>query len=256
MKKIILSTVAAMALTTSVYAEISLEIGAGIWKPSLSGDVNYKGSTINFDSLGVKDELEVSNNYLYADFKHFVPIIPNIMVQQLNYGISGNSSLNTNITFDNQTFNVGETVKTTIDMKQTDFIMYWGLPFINTLSAGVFDINYGLDAKNISGSIQINEKSKSFDEVLPLLYLNAKISIPVIDTDIVGTIKTLSYDGAKISDNEIKASIKLPISSLLVDVKVDAGYKVQNITIPSSLVDNFDAKIDTDGFFFGLSAKF
>jgi len=258
MKKILLSSIASMVIATSAsaFAGLNVEVGGGLWQPSLSGHVKYLGNNIDFDTLNPDDDTTSGNNYLYLDFSHFVPMIPNIRVEKLNYNITGDATLTT--TFDGKDF--AGNVKSELDMKQTDIIAYWGVPFLGVATAGILNVNFGLDAKNLNGYIELDDGTKtgkaSFDETLPLLYLNAKIDIPATPIELSATTKQLSYDGASISDNQAKLSVKLPIPLPLIDFKFDIGYKSQNITIPDSLVDNLDAKIDTEGVFFGLNAKF
>jgi len=259
MKKIILSSIAAMALTTSASAfmGVGIDVGTGIWQPTLAGDVQYKSTNkINFDNLGMDDKLDTSNNYVYLNFTHFVPIIPNVRIEKVGYTLFGNTKLTTDITFNDKTFTANTNVATTLDMSQVDYIAYWSVPLLNTATVGILDVNYGLDLKQLTGSIVLDSEEEKFDEMVPLFYLNAVIDIPAIPVKLDGTIKTLSYDGTKISDNEIKASINLPIPLPLIDFKLDIGYKVQNITISDKLVNDLNANLDTKGLFVGLSAKF
>jgi outer membrane protein len=260
-----------MVLTTSASAfmGIKLEAGAGVWQPELTGNIKYDssgvlGSNINFDNLGIDNDIDSKNNYYYADLEHFIPIIPNARIEFLNYTIAGNSTLSSGITFAGKSFASTSPVSTEVTMKQIDYIAYWEVPIIGTLSAGILNINYGIVAKNMIGSISLTgdvggtttTESSNFDETLPLFYLNAVVDIPFMGTEVSVTTKTLSYDGSKVSDNQIKASINMPLSIPLIDFKLDIGYKVQNITLSENLVDNLSATIDTSGVFVGINARF
>ncbi|MEA3513765.1 MAG: TIGR04219 family outer membrane beta-barrel protein [Campylobacterota bacterium] len=263
MKKITLSMITASTLlvtSSSAFMGITAEVGAGIYQPSLSGTIAYDGSNIDFGDLGTKEETTTSNNYLYAEFRHFVPIIPNARVEKLTYSIPGSATLSTPIDFAGQTYTANTNIKSDIELEQTDMILYWGVPLVGTLTAGILDLNFGLDAKNISGTINLsngtNNESSTFDETLPLLYLNARVDVPFTPVELSATTKTISYDGSSISDNEAKLSITLPLPIPLIDFKFDLGYKSQNINIDDNLVDNLNADITTDGIFYGISAKF
>jgi len=257
-KKIVLSTITAMALATSASAfmGIGVDAGSGIWKPELNGDINYKGGTIKFDNLGMEDNIDTENNYIYLNVTHFLPVIPNARIEKLNYSILGNTVLSSNLTFNNKTFNTGNTLKTKMEMTQIDYIAYWSIPLLNTTTAGILDLNYGLDIKQLTGTISFDDEEKSFDEMVPLFYLNAIVDVPMIPVELFATTKTLSYKGTKISDSEVKASITLPIPLALIDFKIDIGYKLQNIAISDKLIDDLNANIDTKGPFIGISAKF
>jgi outer membrane protein len=238
MKKLLSSITLATLLSTSANAFIGLdaEVGVGVWAPEMSGDITYNGNTqYDLKNLGLDDKSFSGNSYLYADFSHFVPLIPNARVEKLQYEIEGTT--NTNISLD-----------------QTDIIAYWGIPMIPTATAGILEINFGLDIKNIKGDITIGNDDVSFDESLPLAYLNTRIDLPFAPINIEGTIKTISYDGSSINDNEIKISGVLDMA--LIDLKLDLGYRQQNITIVDSLVDDFESDVSAEGLFFGVSAKF
>lgn len=244
MKKIILSSISTLIITTSANAFIGLdaEVGGGVWIPKLSGyaNINYTGQT-NFDNNNFNDKIISNNNYLYADFNHIVPLIPNIRVEKLAYNIQN------------------KTTTTKVDMKQTDLVAYWEMPFVKLLTADVLNLNFGIDAKNLKGVIDTNQNGSShinFNKTIPLIYLNAKANLPFVPFDIEATSKAISYKGANISDNAIKISIDLPISNSLVDFKLDIGYRAQDITIADNFVTNLNTKVDTKGGFFGISAKF
>lgn len=242
MKKIILSSIVAsiMATSASAFMGLNAEIGGGIWMPSLSGTATTTNS-IDFGTANMDDKSASGNNYLYADFSHFVPVVPNIRIEKLSYNI------------DSKTISNSEKV----DMKQTDIVAYWGIPVISTATAGVLNLNVGVDVKNFKGTIDTGSSSyKSFDETLPLMYLNTRISVPFAPVNLEATAKLISYDGTKISDNEAKMSIKLPIPAPFVNFNLDIGYKTQNVTISDNLVSGLNTNLDTKGAFFGLNAKF
>lgn len=263
MKKIVLSSITSVMIATSANAfmGINAEVGAGMWSPSLSGHVQYGSSTneqLDFGDLGV--DSDSSNSYLYADFSHFVPLIPNVRVEKLSYELKGDSTLTTTPTFGNLTLTANTKVTTAVNMEQTDMIAYWGVPLLGTATAGVLNVNFGLDLKTLSGDISLTQGGTSemvkFDETLPLVYLNARVDIPFAPIKLEATTKTISYDGASIADSEAKVSFALPIPTPLITISADLGYRTQSITIPDSLVDDLDAKIDTSGMFFGVNARF
>ncbi len=264
MKKMFLVFV--LIVLNSLFAQaksgIDLELGAGVWMPTISGHIQYdqdkntKGDKIKFDEMEFDKD---AGSYIYVDFNHFVPILPNLRLERTNYKIVGNNK-NFNVDFGGVTF-AGE-LDMTIDMTQTDIITYWSVPFVSTATAGILDINFGLDAKKYDGSISLEEKTTktlekaTIDETLPLVYLNFIIDIPFAPIKFDLTTKFVSYKDAKISDNSFKLSYKMPFSNAVVDVNLDVGYRVQNITIPDSLVDNLDLNMDTKGAFYGVSVKF
>lgn len=238
MKKIITTIATTTLLASSVHAFMGLdaEVGVGVWAPKMSGDLTYDGNTrYDLNTLGLDDKSFSQNSYLYADFSHFVPIVPNARIEQLKYEIKGSGTTN-------------------LSLEQTDLIAYWGVPLISPATAGILEINFGLDIKNIKGDLVVNNDSVSFDESLPLGYLNARIDLPFAPINLEGTIKTIAYDGSSISDNELKISGIIDMA--LIDFTVDVGYRKQNITISDKLVDDFESDMSAEGMFFGVSARF
>ena len=144
MKKIVLSSAVALMMATSANAfmGINAEVGGGVWMPELSGNATIAGAggPKNFDNESMDDKKASGNNYMYADFSHFVPIIPNIRAEKLNYKIDSASGVK-------------------VDMKQTDIIAYWGVPLVGIATAGILDLNFGIDVKNLNTFIMFLQNS-------------------------------------------------------------------------------------------------
>ncbi|RLA83832.1 MAG: hypothetical protein DRG78_03160 [Epsilonproteobacteria bacterium] len=260
MKKIILSSiVASTILLSSANAGVILdfEAGAGTWNAAPSGHVNY-GDKIELENdLGLKSS---NNLYFYADFNHFVPLIPNVRIEKQELKVDATGSLGS-ISFGTGTYN--SATKTTIDLTQTDLILYWGIPGLNLLTAGILDVNFGLDLKQFDGGVTLensltgtNKTTADMSFVVPMGYVSATIDPPFIPATIGASYKIISYKDSKLSEAMAKLSINLPIPIPLIDIKADIGYKEQVLTIDNSLSDNLTADIKFSGMFFGISAKF
>lgn len=259
MNKKLLSISAIFALTTfaNAGAILDFEAGTGVWMASPSGTIKYDstqaGTSVNLKNLGLDT---TNNSYYYADFNHFVPIIPNIRVEKQNLSISGTSTGQAFI-FGGTTFNTNQTVKTDLKLTQNDFIFYWGVPGLKLATAGILDVNLGVDLKYIQGGkMTIDNKTADLDAIIPMGYLNAVVNVPFAPISISATAKQITYKNSSIKDNSAKLSYKLPLPMPLIDIKLEAGYKQQTIEISDKLVDNVNANIDNSGMFFGLNAKF
>jgi outer membrane protein len=271
MKKLITSALAACALTSGANAGMVIDVqaGAGMWAPELNGFMKYGNAVANrnfeFDQLGIDDASESyeRNNYVYIDVDHFLPLIPNIRVERLKYAISGNSTISSNISFGNLAFGVNESATTDLEMVQNDLILYWGIPGLNLLSAGILDVDFGIMGKQLDGYYQMTNNTTGatpekieFDQWIPMAYLAVQVDVPVLPLELEVSTKRISYEASEISDNMAKVSLALPIPIPLIDTKLDVGYREQILKIDPSLIDNFEADVKTKGLFFGLSAKF
>lgn len=258
MKKVLLSiaTVASLTCVANAGMILDFEAGAGAWVASPSGNIKYGSGATNIDlekNLGLDT---TTNMYYYADFNHFIPLIPNLRVERQDLSISG-TSIGQTFTFGGKNFTTGDNIKTDLTMTQNDFIMYWGVPGLNLATAGILDVNFGLDLKYIQGGeMKVGDKTADLDLLVPMGYLNAVVDLPFAPISISATMKQISYQSSKFSDNSAKISYKLPLPLPLIDIKLDAGYKKQSLDISDDLVDDVNAKIDNSGMFFGLSAKF
>lgn len=259
MKKLLYSALTASCLlcsNASAGVILDAQVGAGAWMAKTSGTIAYDAGNINLENdLGLNDS---SNGYFYADINHFVPIIPNIRIERQE--LKTNATKTANVTFGNETFS-GST-KSDIDLTQNDLILYWGIPGLNILSAGILNVDFGINIKQYDGSITLSDvnstkvESVDLDFIVPMGYLAAQIKPPFIPATISASTKMISYDGSELSDSMIMASIDLPIPFPLIDFRLDVGYKIQKLDISKDLSDDVNGNITNKGMMLGLSAKF
>ena len=258
MKKLTLSTLMAFAFaTTSANAGVivDLEAGAGVWDVAPSGTINYGREADLKQDLGLDSS---TNTYFYADFNHFVPLVPNVRAEKQELKIDATKSID-NVTFGGKNYNENTTTK--LDLSQTDVTLYWGVPGLKLLTAGMLRVDFGIDLKQFNGSITLNSTSvgtttADLDFVVPMGYVGATFDPPFVPATISASYKKISYKDSSLDDMMAKVSVNLPIPLPLIDFKLDLGYKKQTLTIDDSLSDNLSADITFDGMIFGISAKF
>ncbi len=234
---------------------LDAQVGAGAWMTKTSGSTNYEGGNINLENdLGINDS---SNTYFYADFNHFIPLVPNIRIERQE--LKTNESKSTNVTFGGTNFSSANT-NTDLDLTQNDLILYWGIPGINIATLGMLNIDIGIDIKQYEGSIELSNTSSrekaDLDFIVPMGYLAAQFKAPFIPATISASTKMSSYEGSELSDSMIMASIDLPIPLPLIDFRLDVGYKIQKYDLSEDLTDNISTDITNKGMILGLSAKF
>lgn len=258
MKKICASLAVASALfvaNANAGMVIDVEGGTGLWYAETSGDFGYKGiGQIDLQNdLGLEDD---SNGFYYIDVNHFVPIVPNVRIESQNFMSEGKTKNAVNF----KTAGVGGQIaagqKTALKLDQSDFIVYWGVPGLKTLSLGHVGVDFGLVAKKFDGYAQVGTETVNIDFTVPMGYLAASVKIPFINTKVSASTKMISYKSSSLSDSMIKASFKLPIPIPAIDVKAEVGYKTQNLDLDEDLSDDFNADIKNSGMFVGITAKF
>lgn len=260
MKKLIFSTITSSCLLFSnlnAGVALDIDVGVGSWLAKTSGNINYEGGDIDLNKdLGLDD---TSNTYFYADINHFVPILPNIRFERQE--LKTNGSKVTNVTFGGKSFSAGET-NTDANLTQNDLIFYWGIPALNLATAGILNIDLGLNIKQYDGYIQlkndtVNQNEKvDLDFIVPMGYLAVQIEPPFMPVTLSASTKMISYEGSSLSDSMVKASIDLPLPLEIVEFKLDLGYKLQKLDVSKDLSDDVNGDIKNDGFIVGLSAKF
>lgn len=258
MNKILSGLLTAGLLATFAQADvIRAEMGAGVWQNEFSGNIasaNAAGNVITtFDTalLGYKKE---TKPYVWINFKHPVPALPNLRLEYTSLDYSGTSTQS--FTYKGVTYNASASSKLTLD--QYDLIMYYNI-LDNTMWA---TLDVGLDIKLIESEFSavdnIGGNSVYVKETLPVPmgYARIRAEIPGTDIGIEGDMKYSAYKNSKIMDYRVKLDYTV-VDFFPVDVGLELGYRFEGVDI-----DGNDFSIDTtadveiDGIFFGAFIKF
>ena len=283
MKKLIVSAIAAMTFATqssAILGLIDIKAGAGGWMATPTSTVAAGIVSLNETETSMNLSGNV-NVYYYADFNHFVPLVPNLRYkhQELSFGgQNANAALGTITLGDSFSFDLTGELNTAFTLNQDDFIVYWNIPFTGIISAILpmvdFNLEFGLDAKLLTGSITMDiagTGEKTFDLVLPngspipvpMGYLAAKLDVILLPS-IYAEYKTLGFT----TDWEVRMEYVLPLPIPLLDIAVELGYKEQKINIDTTeladvpfvgdIASTFTGQMlfENKGFFAGLNAAF
>lgn len=265
MKKVIISAVAAltMAVTSAnaIAGLVDIEIGAGAWNAGPSGQITYGKTTpteVDFaDDLNLDDS---SNGYVYLRVDHFIPIVPNLRLEQQNYTTTGKGTISSGVKFGDINYAVAADTETDVTLNQQDIILYWGIPGLNALTAGILDVELGIDVKQVDGEITLTSsqgtETVDFNVPVPMGYAAVLVDIPFIPVGLEVSTKMLGMGDSKIQDTKAKVDVTLPLPIPLIELAVEAGMKQQTIQIADDLVDDLDMKFETSGVFFGANVKF
>lgn len=202
MNKLLLGAIVALLPFTAMADTIlGLKFGAGSWEHDPSGNVTSSvGGTGT--SADLKNDLrlaEDSEGYAYFQIEHPIPLIPNIKVMQTGLTTKGTGNVNTSFDFNGTTYAATTAVTTTLQLDQTDYILYYEL-LDNVVS---FDL--GINAKHIDGKATVNTESSTFSGFVPMIYAAVEIALPA-DLALGLEISTLNVDDSEISDITAKIS--------------------------------------------------
>lgn len=262
MKNIFTKVALVTALMSTAYAGaiLDLEVGGGMWSTSApTGMVKTGGQEVDLGSEAALTSTS-DNMYAWAVVDHLVPIVPNLRIEQVTLKSSGTKNLSAGlpplITF------IGD-VDTDLDMSNTDFIAYWGVPFATWLPF-LDELDFGLGVKAFSGSLLMSENISGDDLVntsfsgaaIPYGYAKLRVEPPLfMGIGLEGELKTISYDTSSFNEIILKADwgLTAPLPILDIEAGVEVGYRTMSLVI-----DSADLKTDIgfDGIFFGVYGKF
>jgi outer membrane protein len=252
MKRLITSAIAAGLLSTSAFSDmLRIEAGAGMWQNEFDGTITSKDlvgtgfDTFNTDLLGYDKE---SKMYAWFNFKHPVPIIPNVRFEYAAIDYAGVSTQS----FDYKGVTYSASANTDLTLDQYDVILYYNL-LDNT---AWITLDVGLDAKIIDAQFNATDGTNSANESetlpVPMGYARARVNVPGTGLGFEGIAKYVSYKGSKVSDYIVKADYVFADTFGL-----EVGYRQQAYDIDGAEFDiDTSMDIEVDGFFAGAVIKF
>ena len=240
----------AAAVSTLQADFLRMEGGIGSFAAQPSGNIRYESDA----SLDFQDDLDAksgSDLYVWTNFKHFFPLLPNLRLEYTGYGSDGKALLSGK-GFGGTTFD--GTVRSQLRLNQKDVVLYYNLldeTFWSTVDVGV-------NVKAMDGKLTLESDTASeradLGMTLPMLYGRARVNLPGTPVALEADLKYLSYGGAKATDGRIK--VEWTVASYAVDFGLEAGIRSMNFTVDEDLKDGTNAEIRIQGVFYGMNARF
>jgi outer membrane protein len=178
MKKIfILSGLIFLLFIPTTALAWGVEIAGGAWYQSPSGNLSFDKTT-HADDLDLEDDLNYDDKWqpsgrLKIDMPLFIPNIY-IMATPMKWDESGNKDVS--FKFGGETFQADVDFDSKLKMNHLDVALFYGLPFIKTATAGVLNIDLGLNFRLLDVKAEIKQKdlglkeSESYFLPLPMVY--------------------------------------------------------------------------------------
>jgi len=159
-----------------------LEIAGGAWYQKPSGNMSFDNST-HKDDLDLEDDLNYDDKWkafgrLIIDMPLFFPNIY-LMYTPMKWDETGSKDVNFN--FGGKEFQADVDFDSELKLNHFDVALFWGLPFINTATADVLNIDLGLNVRLMDVKAEIEQKdfdlkeSESYFLPLPMLYTGVQI---------------------------------------------------------------------------------
>jgi outer membrane protein len=236
--------------SSAAHADIAgVTIGAAIWNHQPSGDFSYSESGVGTEidleeTLGLSTEDEA---FAWLSVEHPIPLLPNLKLQRTQLTSEGTEVATQSVTFGGQTYTVGTELDSSLTLNQTDIILYYEiLDNVVSLDAGV-NIKI-IDAEFDVSSDVVNE-SESVILYAPMLYLAARVDLPLTGLYLGGSGSLISAQGSSFSDYQFNIGYESPIG-----LGVEGGYRIMSLKIGD--VSDIDTDFQFDGAYLGLFYHF
>jgi outer membrane protein len=235
-KSLLFSGLLSLGLLTSSNAIplVDGEFYGGYISQDPSGWFQYKGTGVDIEKdLGLGRE---GSYFVKAKLEPSIPFVPNIYLQFINMDFSGTGYLQREIEIDGKKYLAGQRVYTDLKMDHYDIGLYYNVPFINTLTAGIVDLEAGLDVRIIDFEAKVTDDANrtavaSATIPLPLLYVGAEIKPPVINfVSVVAEGKGIKYSNNYYYEFSAEVRFK-PAGLMVVDPFVAVGYKYERLRV-------------------------
>ena len=219
---------------------VGLNIGAHTSQSSNTFNRN------NVSSIDLVDDLNANNpaqTSMVLILEHPISILPNIRYQGYNLYSAESFGVNLETSNNASAANAGKTTTTNFDLDHEDIVLYYQL--LNNW----IDLDMGVDLKRFDGQVSqagTTGSSIDVDETIPLLYLSARVDLPVNGL----------YVGANINANVVDLGLS---QSTAQDSTIMLGYEsgkgigieggIKSFSVELNDSDSLNTNLEYDGLF-------
>ncbi|MBU0729961.1 MAG: TIGR04219 family outer membrane beta-barrel protein [Proteobacteria bacterium] len=243
MKRIACIFVFLLFLAPDISSALGVEVAVGGWGQSPDGYVGYKAIT-QADNLDLGNDAKYDDEFRgYVRAKFDLPLfLPNIYLMYTPMEFEGTGQKSANFKFGDQpAFTAATDFYSKLVLDHYDVAVYYGIPFIETLTGDRLSAEFGINVRIIDLSAQVTQGS--YDEStsqtipMPMVYIGLRVQ-PFKWLAIEAEGRGISYDDNSYFDyiGRVKYHpFKMPMKSLYIA----GGYRHEQIEI-----DEKDIKAD------------
>jgi outer membrane protein len=245
-----------LALTPGAASAAGIELSVGVWNQTPKGDISYKAIS-EIDNLSIKDDLKYSDETrVFGRVKIDTPLFfPNIYLMATPMSFSETGSKNASFNFGNVFIDANVPFTSELKLDHYDIGLYYGIPGLKTATAGILNVDLGLDARIIDFKARVTgqeaglivSESKALVITLPMLYLGFQVK-PVKWIAAEGEARGVAYGGNHYYDLIGRVKIK-PFGPVFAA----AGYRYEKVKIDR---DDLKAKASFGGPFGEIGVEF
>ena len=175
---VVLAALGMLALPAKSFAFFGVDAGVGIWQQKPSGTFGYQPLANTVGDIDVKDDLNFDKkSRVFVRVRAELPLIlPNLYLMVTPMSFDGSGQLTRNISFGGETFNANTTVDSKLKLDHVDLALFYPVPLLKTATAGVLNVDFGLNARQIKFEGTITESltgqtaSKDLTLYVPMVF--------------------------------------------------------------------------------------
>ncbi|MEJ2156359.1 MAG: TIGR04219 family outer membrane beta-barrel protein [Desulfobacteraceae bacterium] len=186
-KGLLWATVLIICLAGTSFAA-GVEVAVGGWRQDLDGTLSYQAISSN-DLIDLEEDINFDDeDAFFGRIKIETPaFIPNFYLVAAPAQLEGTGRKSVALTFGDTTFNADAALSSKVRANQYDIGIYYGLPFIKTATAGMLNLDVGVNIRiadleveitGASGGITVTERE---DLMVPVPMLYAALQFAPID---------------------------------------------------------------------------
>lgn len=190
------------------------------------GEAAYKGT-----SLDLKNDLNLAQaTAVQGRLKAELPLfLPNLYLIAAPMKFEGKGSIGRPFQFAGRSFAANQEFSSSLKLDRYDLAVYYGIPILKTATAGIFNIDLGVNVRLIDFKAEISQaqsgisESKSLTFAVPMGYLSFQIS-PIDLIKIEAELRGIGYKSQRYFD--AAGRVKLKVLPLLY---IAGGYRFENM---------------------------
>ncbi len=228
-----------LTLTCTAAHAMGLEVALGGWQQDPGGDLGYKALTSN-DLLDVDRDLKYdTKNQLLGRAKIELPsLLPNIYLMAAPTQFEATGQKAADFTFGDSTIHANTAFYSKLTYNQYDVGLYYGLPFLKTATAGILNVDLGLDARILQMEAILSQGTDIYEKH------DRTIGVPLIFASVqVTPLKWLAIEaeglGITYSGNNLYTVIGRARFNVFGPAFIAAGYRYDKVD-----VDEQDVKVN------------
>jgi outer membrane protein len=158
---------------------LGFEAAIGGWEQEPSGDLSYKeGGLLDLEEDNNYDEESRVMGRLKVDLPLF---LPNIYLMATPMEFDGLGEKDVRFLFGEESFSANLPFYSKVIMDHYDVALYYGMPFLKTATAGILNVELGVNARIIDFSAELEqdatgvEESKDLTFPIPMAYMGVQV---------------------------------------------------------------------------------